>query len=53
MYDDQLVNIVLSIHRQPDLELREQSLTLYEDLMELEVTGAFEKLRELDLRPKR
>lgn len=51
-FDDDLVNIVLTLHRQSDRELRAKSLTLFEDLMELEVTGAFEKLRELDLRPK-
>ncbi|MFO1003519.1 MAG: hypothetical protein U0936_24565 [Planctomycetaceae bacterium] len=52
-FDDDLVNIVLTLHRQNDLGLRSDSLTLFEDLMDLEVGGAFEKLRELDLRPKR
>jgi hypothetical protein len=49
-FDDELVNIILTLHRQPDPELREESLTLFEDLMDLEVAGAFEKLKEIDLR---
>lgn len=46
------LDIILTIHRKSKTkEMREKSLTLYEDLMDLEIHGAFERLKELDQRP--
>lgn len=51
-FEKDFINIVLTIHRQHlSKELRKDSLTLYEDLLDLEIYGAFESLKVLDQRP--
>jgi hypothetical protein len=42
LYEDDFINIVLTIHRQHlSGQLRKDSLTLYEDLLDLEIAGVF------------
>ena len=50
-FEDEVSNIVLTLHRKLGQQDQIDTLTLYEDLLDLEVTGAFERLRELDYRP--
>ena len=48
--EEELVLIALTLHRNTDPKIRSDALTLFEDLMELQAHGAFEKLNQLDQR---